>query len=304
MIQSHLGELAALGTAFFWTATSMAFESAGKKIGSLTVNILRLSLALFFYSIFAWFTTGHFFPSNAGLERWLWLSLSGIVGFVLGDLFLIKAYIQIGARISSLLMALAPPIAAIVSWAWLGEQMTGIQILGMLLTLTGIAMVILRKDENNQKENKSKKIKFSYPLTGILFGLGGAVGQALGLVLSKKGMGDYDPFLSSQIRVIAGTISFTLVFAVMNRWKKITEAIQNRTAMRGVIIGTIFGPFLGVSFSLIAVQNTSTGIAATIMSIVPILIIPPAIFFFKEKISIKEIIGAFVAVGGVGLLFV
>ena len=112
MIQSHAGELAALMAAIFWTFTALAFESAGKKIGSLTVNLLRLFMAFFFLGIFTWFSRGDFFPSGASYHNWIWLSLSGFVGFVLGDLFLFRAYVVVGARISMLIMSLAPPIAA------------------------------------------------------------------------------------------------------------------------------------------------------------------------------------------------
>lgn len=66
---------------------------------------------------------------------------------------------------------------------------------------------------------------------------------------------------------------------------------------------TFFGPFLGVSFSLIAVKYTAAGVAATLMSIVPVLIIAPSVIFFREKVTFKEIAGAIIAVGGVALFF-
>ena len=74
--------------------------------------------------------------------------------------------------------------------------------------------------------------------------------------------------------------------------------------MTSITVGSFFGPFLGVSFSLIAIQHTSTGIAATLMSVVPVLIILPAIFIYKQKVSIKEIIGAVLSVCGVALFFI
>jgi len=73
--------------------------------------------------------------------------------------------------------------------------------------------------------------------------------------------------------------------------------------MKRVALGSVFGPFLGVSFSLLAIQHTQAGVAASIMSIVPVLIIPPAIFFFHEKVNWKEIIGAVITVGGVAIFF-
>lgn len=305
MFQSHLGEYAALLTAVFWTITAIAFESAGKKVGSLSTNLIRLFLAFIFIGIYSQITRGSFLPLDASLHNWIWLSLSGLVGFVIGDLLLFEAYVVIGSRISMLIMSLTPPITAFFGWLILGEVLTTQNTLGMILTLFGIMLVVLdRKSKNNgTEEKKNKKIKLSYPIVGILLAFGGAVGQGGGLVLSKLGMQDFNPFAATQIRVITGLAGFTILFIFMKRWKKVIEAIKNREAMTRLSIGAFFGPFLGVSFSLLSVKHTTTGVASTIMAIVPVLIIPPAVIFFKEKITLKEVIGSIIAVGGVILFF-
>jgi len=302
MFQSHFGELAALLTAVFWTVTSMSFEAAGKRIGSLTVNLLRLYMAFIIYSVYLYFVRGLVFPVDASGHAWVWLSVSGLVGFAIGDLLLFQAFVVVGARISMLIMALVPPITALIGWLILGETLTMTDLAGMIITLTGVVLVVLKR-ENRRTETKNNKFKFSYPVSGILLAFGGAVGQAVGLVLSKYGMGDYDAFAASQIRVLAGLIGFTLIFVFMRKWVRLKKGLTNKKGLGFTVLGSIFGPFLGVSFSLLAIQYTNTGVASTIMSIVPVLIIPPAILFFREKINLKEVIGAALAVGGVGILF-
>jgi drug/metabolite transporter (DMT)-like permease len=303
MFQSHFGEFAALMTAVFWTVTSMSFEAAGKRIGSLNVNLIRLYLAFIIYSIYLYFARGMFFPTDATGFAWLWLAISGLVGFAIGDLLLFQAFVVVGARISMLLMSLVPPITALLGWMILGETLSLQSTAGMFITISGIAIVVTTRGGLDQTSKTKKRIKLSYPILGILLGIGGAAGQAVGLVLSKYGMKDYDAFAASQIRVLAGLVGFTLIFAFMRRWDKLKTGIKNRKGMQFTVLGSIFGPFLGVSFSLLAVQNTNAGVAATIMSIVPILLIPPAIIFFKEKINLREVIGSILAVGGVALLF-
>ncbi len=303
MFQQHLGEFAALLTACFWTVTSLVFEAAGKRIGSLTVNIIRLYLAFIYYCVFLFFTRGLFFPTDATPEAWFWLSLSGLVGFVIGDQLLFQAFVVVGARISMLIMAIVPPLTALIGWIMLGETLRLLSILGMLMTISGIILVVLKRESPQLNGNGRNKFKFNYPLTGILLALGGAAGQATGLVLSKFGMKDYNPFAASQIRVLAGLIGFTILFFVLGKWKDVAKGLKNKRGMMFTGIGSVFGPFLGVAFSLTAIQYTNTGVVATIMSIVPVLIIPPAIFIFKEKVNLKEIIGAVLAVGGVALLF-
>jgi drug/metabolite transporter (DMT)-like permease len=300
---AYFGEIAALLTAVFWTITSLSFESAGKKVGSIPVNLIRLMMAFLIYGAVNYFRRGLFLPLDAGTERWMWLILSGLVGFVMGDLFLFKAYVVIGARISMLIMALAPPITAFVSWLILGEVLSPMNWAGMIVTLTGIAIVILKREKKEPDSTSWRKITTNYSLTGILLAFGGAVGQAVGLVLSKKGMGQYDAFAASHIRVIAGIFGIAVIVLMTKRTGNVWKALQHKPAMKRIALGSLFGPFLGVSFSLLAVQHTEAGIAATLMSIVPVLIIAPAILIFHEKVNWKETIGAVITVCGIALFF-
>jgi drug/metabolite transporter (DMT)-like permease len=294
---NHLGEFAALLTAFFWTVTSLSFESASHKVGSLSVNIIRLVIGLTFLSIFNLLRRGLVLPTDASLDNWIWLTLSGLVGFVFGDLFLFKSYTIIGSRFSMLIMTLVPPVTTFFSWIILGEKLKLFHFLGMTLTFAGIAMAIF------SRSGKGEKLSLKLAPKGILFAVGGAVGQALGLVLSKLGMGDYDPFAATQIRVIAGIFGFTILVTILSRWKQIFNATKNRNAIAAISLGAFFGPFLGVSFSLISVKYTEAGIASTIMALVPVIIIAPAVFMYKQKVTVPELIGAIISVGGVAVFF-
>lgn len=297
MTVNYYGEIAALLVAVFWTITALSFEVATKKIGSMAVNITRLIFAMVFLSIFTYFQRGHIFPLDASLHAWIWLSLSGLIGFVFGDYFLFHSYRLISSRIAMLIMTFVPPVTAVLGWLILGEVMTNQHLLGMIMTVTGVAMTIFNK-------TNGKKIGLKYPLKGLLFAFFGVLGQAGGLVLSKYGMIDYSPFASTQIRIIAGIIGFGLIVAGTGRAKSIWKALNDKTALTGISVGSFFGPFLGVSFSLVAIQNTTTGIASTIMAIVPILIIPPAAMLFKQKVGWLDIVGALVSVGGVIMFFI
>lgn len=300
-MNNYLGEIAALLTALCWTVTAMAFESAGKRVGALSLNLIRLVIGLAFLSVYNAIINGEFFPTATSYQ-WFWLALSGLIGFVLGDLFLFRAFIIIGARISMLIMALVPPIAALIGWITLGERLSGMEFLGMGITLSGIVLVMSSKLEL-KKNSSGKSLKMGPILLGSLLALGGAIGQAAGLVLSKKGMQDMDPFSATQIRIMTGVIGFAIVITLFKRWKHLFGALKDLKAMKFMTIGSFTGPFLGVSLSLLAVQHTDTGIAATLMALTPVMIIPAAIMMKKEKVSLIEIIGALVSVGGVALFF-
>lgn len=298
MVQSHLGEIYSFITAVCWTITAISFELAGKKIGSLSVNYIRLIIGFILISLFTTFTRGMVLPLDASLSAWTWLSISGLVGFVLGDLFLFQAYLEIGSRISMLIMALVPPITALLGFITMREMISLSDLLGMIVTILGIFIVVLVRNP------ESNSFKFSRSMKGISYAFVGAIGQSLGLILSKIGMGSYNPFAATQIRIIAGMIGFTVVFLFMNRWDKLKVDIKNKEASKYLFLGSLFGPFLGVSFSLLAVQYTTTGVSSTITSIIPVLIIPLSIYVLKEKVSPKEIVGAIISVIGVSILFV
>lgn len=298
MFESKLGEIAAFLAALFWTVGAISFEFASKKVGILFLNFVRLVLAFIFLSLFSLITRGMLLPMDASLHNWLWLSISGVIGLAIGDFLLFQAFKVVGARISLLIMSLVPPITALIGLVFLGETMSLEEIIGMFLTISGIAIVILGRG------NGKSRINFSYSLVGILLALGGAVGQAVGLIFSKYGMGDYNAFLATQIRIIAAIAGYIILFTAFNKWQFIIPDFKKNNVVGNIILGSFFGSFLGISMSLLAVQHTTAGVASTIISISPILIIPPSIFLFKEKITYRDVVGAFITVIGVSIFFI
>jgi len=291
--QTHIGEIASLLTAVCWTLSAIFFEKAGRRTGSLSVNIIRIFLGIIFLGITTLFTRGMFFPMDATAYNWFWLGLSGIVGFFLGDLFLFKSYTLIGSRTSQLVMSLAPMITAVIGWFFLQEILSLKSIAGIVVSVSGIMIAVA-----------GKKLKLNIPLRGFLYALGGALGQAVGLILSKKGMGDYDAVAATQIRAIFGFAAFALLVTFVGRWRRVFMAARDRTGMKAITIGTVFGPFIGVSLSLYSVQHTETGIASTLMALVPIFIILPTAIMFKEKITARQVIGAVISIAGASIFFI
>jgi drug/metabolite transporter (DMT)-like permease len=299
MITSHIGELAALAVAIVWTITALAFEYSAKRVGSLNVNLIRLPIALFFLTFFNILTRNSVLPFDAGAHQWIWLTISGIVGFVIGDLLLLKAFMLIGSRFSMLIMTLVPPLTALIGWTILNEKLIMNSFIGICLTISGILLAV-----NAHKDKESNKFS-TKSIRGIFYAIGGAIGQSFGLILSKIGMEGYNAFASSQIRIIAGIFGFLLIAIFLGRLKNMISAIKNQNGMIGILIGSFFGPFIGVSLSLYSIQHIkNTGVASTIMAIVPILIIPPSILLFKQKITKAEIIGTFLCISGIVIFFI
>lgn len=292
------GELAALGAAALWACTALAIEGAARRIGSLTVNLVRLVFAFGFLCLAGWLIRGQPLPLDATRHAWIWLSVSGLVGFTFGDLCLYRAYLVLGPRLSTLMMSLVPPLTALAGWLALGETLTRRDLLGMTLTVGGIAWAVLER-------TKPASGSPSGHVTpgGILLGLGGALGQACGLILSKIGMGTYSALASTQVRVLAGMAGYALLFSILGWWPNLRRGLRDRTALGYSALGAFFGPFVAVTLSLVAIRATVAGVAASIMALTPVLIIPLVVLLRGERVGVGGLAGAVVAVCGVALLF-
>ena len=294
-----------IGVAFSWTATALLSEFGSKRLGNLTLNVLRMALALLFSLVLFWVVLGTPIPAIGSLEAYGWMLLSGLVGYVIGDFCLFQCYIIIGSRFGQLFMTLAPLAAALMAWLTLGQQMNWMSVLAMLVTLVGIGISVLGRGEHH-------RISLKLPLNGVLFAIGAAICQGVGLVLSKIGMNHYAtgaipewliPFSANFVRCIAGIIGFSLLLYFREGFKPLREALHDRKGMSVATATTIFGPFVGVGFSLMAVQYTGAGIASTLMALTPIIIILPSYWLFHEKITWKAVLGALISVVGVSLFF-
>jgi drug/metabolite transporter (DMT)-like permease len=297
-VNEHVGELAGLGTALCWAGSSLLFTRAGRKIGTLPLNVLRMAIALALAAVVGLVLRGRALPTDAGPEQWWWLGLSGFVGYFLGDLCQFRAFVELGARLTLLLMALAPPLTALIGWGLLGEQLTPLALLGMALTLAGVASVLSERTATPAAAGPTRLLR------GVLLGVGGALGQAVGLVLSKRGMIGYEPFAGAQIRMIVGLACFVVLTAAVGAWPRVRAAARDREALRWTAAGAALGPLLGVALALFALQHTAAGVAASLLSTSPIFVIPLAAWFEGERASPRAVLGAVVAVAGVALLFV
>ncbi|HKH43781.1 MAG TPA: DMT family transporter [Thermoanaerobaculia bacterium] len=293
------GQLAALGAAALWACTALAIEGAARRIGSLTVNLIRLVFAFGFLCLAGWLFRGHPLPLDATRHAWIWLSVSGLVGFTFGDLCLYRAYLLLGPRLSTLMMSLVPPLTALAGWLSLGETLTPRDVLGMTLTVGGVAWAVL---ERAKPAGEGRPAGHVTP-AGIALGFGGALGQAVGLILSKIGMGTYHAVAATQVRVLAGITGYTLLFFALRWWPNVRRGVRDRTALGYAALGAFFGPFVAVTLSLIAIRATVAGVAASIMALTPVLIIPLVVLLRGERVGIGGLAGAVVAVSGVALLF-
>lgn len=294
-----MGEISALIAAFLWAVSSLFFSFSGKQIGASLLNLVRLSFAFVFLVITHTILFGSPIPLEASFQQWSWLGLSSLIGLVIGDYFLFQSFIMVGPRLGMLVMAISPVISSLLAWVFLGEVLSLLQIFGIILTIGGISIVVLdRNDSQNTDYRDHNK------WLGILFAIGAATGQAVGLIFAKKGLPpDFSALSGVVIRVMVASI-FVWIQALVR--KQIKPGIQilrkNIKAIKSAFVAAIIGPYIGVWLSLVAVQFAKVGIASTLMALTPVFHLPLG-SILKEKITIQSVLGTIIAISGVAILF-
>ncbi|MCH9024921.1 MAG: DMT family transporter [candidate division Zixibacteria bacterium] len=307
---TYLGELAALGTAFFWAFTAIFFSKASKRAGAFNVNKVRLLMAVVIYAIVLLILKGSLFHQDLNSSQLFWLGLSGFIGLVLGDLCIFKALVIIGPRLTTLIFSTTPIMTTIIAWVFLGEKLGLLDVLGISVTVAGVSWIVSEgRSDNQEKPEFSKKHPDSGSYQkGVILALGASLGQALGLVLAKQGMtnagSDLDPMLASFVRMLFATVIIWLISAFRGKLNEVALIFKDKVTFNLTLSGSICGPFLGVWLSLLALNYISTGVAATLNATVPIMIIPIMFILYQEKTSVRALAGAVIAVAGVALLFI
>lgn len=301
-----IGETAAVCTSVLWTACSILFASAGRRIGPLSVNAYRIVMAMALLAA-AHLAIYRTVVPPANQAQWFYMGLSGVIGLALGDFGYFGALVLIGPRRGVLLMSLAPIFSSITAYLVLGEVLATWDLVGMALALSGVSVVILEEPIDEREISKRP----GHKLYGVLAGLGGSLGQGIGLVVSKYGMvvaggpgtPHLNPLSATLVRMVVAGCFVWLTVAVSGRLRGVLKARGDGQAMRRTFGGATSGPFLGVWLSMVAVTYTVAGVAATLMALMPVMVIPVLWFLYRQRTSLRGMVGAAVSVVGVAILF-
>jgi len=296
---TSIGEIAALVTSLCWSFSAIGFTKSTHLVGSLVTNRVRVLLALLALVLINAVLFAQPIPLHAGGWRWAWLSVSGVIGLVVGDTFLFMAYGEIGPRLGLLMLSLAPLIGAAIAWIFFGQALGALAIAGIALTLLGTSWVVLvRPDPSDEHAHRVTG-------RGVFYGFMGAAGQAVGLVFSQQGMtGSFSPFAGTLIRMLAAAAALWLLTAFQRQvGPTVRSARAHPSAVGWTAFGALIGPVIGVSASLLAVQHTSIGVASTLMALPPVFMLPISWLVFKERFGWQAVAGTLVAIAGVALLF-
>ena len=295
------GEVAALLTSVCWAFNSVVFTWAGKRVGAVTVNFMRLWIAFPALILLHELLFGTPFPFDIEPRRFLYLAVSGLIGFVIADTMLFESFLLIGPRLAMLLALLVPVFSSILAWALLGETLSALEIVSILVTIGGIAWVVT--EETAPAAGLASGQPRKYRL-GILLAVGGAAGQAVGLLFSRLGLaGGYSAISATHVRVSAAGLILLAIGFFQGKNRAHLAKMKDKKALLQITAGSLSGPALGVILSLVAIAHAHIGVASTLMSLTPVFLLPVSHFLFGERITSRAIIGTTIALLGVILLF-
>lgn len=302
----YLGEIAALLTALCWLGSSLAFAVAGREAGAQPLNQFRLYAALPLLLLLGYGVVGAIWPPHASFERVSLIGLSGLLGLVIGDYGFFHALATIGPRIASVIMSLWPACTVGINLIR-GEPPTPGQLLGVGLTVAGVAIVLLQKRTGTWRPELTARQWF----WGCVGALIGALGQAGGFVMSRVAMAagpdlpqGVDPLLATFVRMCAATLGMQLIVILQRRPLAMKEIIRHPKAHRAAWIGVVCGPVLGVWLSMVAAAKAeSAGVASALMATTPIFMLPLSMWLYKARVGALGVLGTIMAVAGVAVCF-
>ena len=294
----HVGEWAALGAAALWSGGYLAFTAAVRRIGADNVNRLRLLLALGILATAHLVVYGVVVPTAAEGARWVWLGLSGVIGFTLADAFLFRALYHLGPHRTSVVTALIPVSSAFLAWVTMGERLSRTQFLGVGITVFAVVLIVTGRPSPGEKDASRN------PRRGVLFALGAVAAQSLRYVLCVKGMSGGFPVLSTNVmQILAAAVAAWVLALLGGRWRSTFDALRDRPAAVATAVGAVVGPVLGVTLSLVALSASRVGVASTLMALSPVFLLPLSWLVFRERVTWRSVVGTALAVGGVAVLW-
>jgi len=304
-MSENIGAIAAISAALCWTVSALCWTTAGKRVGSLVTNAVRLVVALPMLMLLSWAVDGSPVPLSASREAWGWIALSGVVGFFLCDLCLFQSLLMIGARLALLIFSLAPLVSSLFGWVWLDERLSGQDIAGVAVAVAGVVWVVA---ESPRHDNEAPPRRLRW--LGVLLAALAMLSQGIASVIAKAGLHEFPSAVNefpsavatTEIRVMAGLVCFAVLMPAIGKYRPCVHVLSDRRTMPVIIGGAIAGPVVGVALLMYSIARIPTGLAMTFASLMPVMVIPFLIFLYKERVSARAILGAVVACGGLALL--
>ncbi len=290
-----IGELAAAAAAFCWACSSVIYGRT--RLNAWTINFAKNLFGLGFVTLhlIALWMLGENGLFSFSASAWMYLAISGIVGIAIGDTFYFRSLQILGPRRSLVVSTSTPIFGAIIGWWMLDEFVPWWSLVGILITITGIAVVVLDKQARKESPGHFPGSEW----IGVGCGLVAAICQASGGAISKMAMEECSALEATFVRLLAAVVIGIISLPFLRRLK--LSLIFEKSNLQLLLPAAALGTWLGIWCSQIGFYFTSVAIATMLMSTSPLFAIPLVRFFDGHRISSRAIWGTLIALFGIAM---
>jgi drug/metabolite transporter (DMT)-like permease len=286
-----LGGAAALTSAAAWAYGSILFRKLGDRVSPLGINLIKGIIGILYLGL-AVLASG-IEPLNSRV--FIMLGASGLLGIAFGDTLFFKALMYLGPRLTILLGTLGPAFTVFLSVIFLREHPSLRSWIGIIITFAGVTWVLW---EGAPKE----RIKENW-FAGLKYGLLSALCMSLGIILAKKGVASISALEATFIRFLGALLGLFFWTAATGKLKSTLSPFRDFKLLRFAFISVFVVIFGGFWLFIVALKYTDASVAVVLNSTTPLFILPMTALLMKEKVTLRVVIGAVLAVCGIILIF-
>ncbi len=273
-----------------WALGAILWRKLGEQLSSYSMNLAKTAIgALFLGAVLLVGGVG-----TVGARPALFLALSGLLGIAVGDTFFFLALMRLGPRRASLMGSLSPVAIALSAAALLGERPTPAAWAGIAAASFGVGWVM------RERAPDGADAESVWP--GVRYGLLSVLCTAGGVLLAKVALASVPAVHAAWIRLAAGSAGLALWGAShseLGRWVTPFRSGVLLAKAAAVVAVVVFGGFW---LSLVALKHIDAAVAGTLNATGPLFILPMSAILLKERLSVRAVLGACIAVGGVALI--
>ena len=209
-----------------------------------------------------------------------------VQGVYLGGVFA-AVYHGLPAGVSAIIVGLSPLVTALAAWAWLGEGINRVNVVGLLLGFVGLLCVI----------GGDQLMASEATASGVLLCLASLFAISLGTLYQKRFCADADLLSGTAIQYLSATALLALPMLLLE-----SREIQWTAEVLGALLWLVLAlSVVAVLLLMLMIKHGEANRVASLFYLVPALATLEAWLLFDETISLTAIFGIVLCTVGVYL---
>ncbi len=290
-----IGPAAGVFATLSWSFSILLFHKLLAERGALACNLYKVCLASV---LFALSSAALVFLGDIPLPNWeesYLLLASGVVGMAIGDFGFFQAIDKLGPRQAALIHATNPVFLLLFHVFGSATPLSTLEFYGVLLVMLGV-IDVTRNQKPQANHNKKDWTR------GLLWGLLASFCQAAGILIAKEATGANHPIHTGFIRLMGAALGMSLGLAAIGRGSFVVRTIFDKQVFRMGWLPVFLGTYLGILTMMVAIDESKPAVAAAVLSLTPVFLVPMTAWQERVPIPIRILLGTIVALCGVVLI--